>query len=177
MLFKHTDTTYGFTTFLFIGDKEEMRNTLYKSPVYFNKDSLDEFIDGIKPSHAGVTVHMVLNEMYDRYLVYLESFDFSVESLVTLSHECSHVASIAMVERDIGDFHNEGNFHAYLYLRDSIYRAFLYKLKEWDEKEKKKLTDENIESVVNPEEESTADVELKKEIEKEEKKGKKKKKK
>ena len=165
MLFKHIDTTYGFTTFLFIGDKEEMRNTLYKAPVYFSKDSLNEFVDGIKPSHAGLTVHMVLNETYDRYLIWMNNFDFSVESLVTLSHECLHVASLSMLQRDISDFTNEGNFHAMMYLHDSIFRSFLYELQKHDEKEKKKLT-ENIESVVNPEEESTADVELKKEIEK-----------
>jgi hypothetical protein len=172
MLFKYTDTCYGFTTFLFVGDKEELQNTAYKAPIYFGKESLDDFVSSIKPSHAGMTVHLVLNETYDRYLVWLPSFDFSVEALVTLSHECLHVASLALMQRDVSDFNNEGNFHAMMYLKDSIERAFLYALNRHAEKEKKKLN-ENIESVVNPQEESTADYEMKKEMEKEETKSKK----
>ena len=177
-IFTHYNETYGFYTYLFIGSKEEMLSELHKAPVYMNKESLLNLVDNMKSSDAGFTVDLVPEEGVRRYLVYIPEFEWIVNDLITVSHECMHVAQLSLLERGIGDLSNDSCFHCLIYLHDSIERAFLNKLKKWkEEEEKKKLTDDNIESVVNHEEESTADVELKKEIEKEEKKAKKKKKK
>ena len=122
-----------------------------------------------------VAVDVIPENGVKRYLICMESFDWIVNDIVTVTHEALHVAQLALIERGIVDLANDSCFHCMIYLHDSIERAFLNKLKKWKEEEDKenKTMDENIESVVNPEEESTADVELKKSIEKNKKKKKK----
>ena len=165
MLIKHFDNCFGFFTFLFIGSKEDALNSLYKSPIYFDKENLAEFVADIQDKDAGLTLPVPIKG-HDRYLIWMPEYNWYIEDFVTLSHECGHVASMAMFHRGIKEFQNDSTFHTFLYLKDSIYRDFLYQLKkELEKKEKNKVTD-NIESVVNPEEESTADYEIKKEIEK-----------
>ena len=176
-IFTNYNETYGFYTYLFIGSKEDMLNELHKSPVYMSKESLASLVDSIRSCDAGFTVDLVPENGVKRYLIRLENFEWIVDDLITVSHEAMHVAQLALLERGISDLSNDSCFHCMIYLHDSIERAFLTKLKKWKEEEEKKKLNDNIESVVNPEEESTADVELKKEIEKEEKKAKKNKKK
>jgi len=183
-LFSYYCECYGFYTYLFIGSKEDMLNELYKKPVFMNKESLTNLVNGIRSSDAGFTVDLIPENGVKRYLVCMESFDWIVNDIVTVGHEALHVAQLALLERGISDFANDSCFHCMIYLRDSIERTFLNKLRKWKEEEEKENhekenqnMDENIESIVNPEEESTADYEMKKEIEKESKNSKKKKKK
>ena len=159
MLLKHYDTCYGFTTYLFIGDKEETRNT-------FDKESLNDFVDSIQEKDSGLTLHIVVKGV-DRYIIWMPEFNWLVENFVTLSHECGHVACMALEHREINDLQNDSAFHSFLYLKDSIYRELLYKLRKEDLKkqESEKVEEVKMESIVNPEEESTADYELKKELE------------
>lgn len=172
-LFSYYCECYGFYTYLFLGSREDMLNELYKPPVRFNKESLNSMVDSIRSCDAGFTVDLVPEQGVKRYLICMPDFDWSIENIVTLSHEALHVAQLSLLERSITDFSNDSCFHCLIYLRDNIERALLVKLDKWRKEEEKKKMDENIESVVNPEEESTADVELKKEIEKSEKKNKK----
>lgn len=175
-LFSHYDSCYGVTVFLFLGSQEEMLKELIKSPVYFNKQSLEDLVCSIRSQDAGLTVEMRGEDSVARYMILMPSFTFEVDSYVTLQHECSHAAHLALLERHIKDFGSEDTYHCLIYFIDSIYRAFITKLNKWHEeetkkkeKEEKEKMNDNIESVVSNEEESTADVELKKEIEKKEK--------
>ena len=172
-LFQHYDSCYGVTVFLFLGSQDEMLKELTKSPVYFNKQSLEDLVTNIRGQDAGLTVEMRGNDEIARYLILLPDFSLSVDDLVTLQHECSHTAHLALLERHISDFKNEDCYHCLIYFTDSIFRALLTKLNTWIDKKNKeeenKMNDNNIESIVSNEEESTADVELKKEIEKKEK--------
>lgn len=181
-LFSHYCDCFGFYTYVFIGNQEEMLQELHKAPIHFNKESLASFVSSIKSSDAGLTVDLVPEEGSKKYLICLPGFERSVENIVTLSHETMHVAQLALLEREISDFQNDSCFHCIIYLHDSLFRVFLDKLNRWVDSEKKKEKEEetnmnnNIESVVSNEEESTADVELKKEIENKEKSKKNKKK-
>lgn len=175
-LFQHYDPCYGVTVFLFLGSQDEMLKELTKSPVYFNKQSLEDLVCSIRSQDAGLTVEMRGEDSVARYMVLMPSFTFDVDSYVTLQHECSHAAHLALLERHIKDFGQEDVYHCLIYFIDSIYRSFITKLNKWHEDEEKKKEEkdkenmnDNIESVVSNEEESTADVELKKEIEKKEK--------
>ena len=172
-LFSYYCETYGFYTYLFIGTKEDMLNELYKKPIYMNKESLANLVDNIKSSDAGFTVDLIPENGVKRYLVCMESFDWIVNDIVTVTHEALHVAQLALLERGIEDFSNDSCFHCLIYLHDSIERAFLNKLKKWKQEEENMNMEDSIESVTSPEEESTADVELKKEIERTKKKNKK----
>lgn len=177
-LFQHYDSCYGVTVFLFLGSQEEMLKELTKSPVYFNKQSLEDLILSIRSQDAGLTIEMRGNDSVARYLILLPDFTYEIDDYVTLQHECSHAAHLALLERHISDFKNEDCYHCLIYFTDSLYRAFMTKLNKWHEDEKKKkeqkecakmIEETAIERVVSNEEESTADVELKKEIEKKEK--------
>lgn len=175
-LFQHYDSCFGIQCYLFLGSQDEMLKELTKAPVYFNKNSLEAFVNSIRSADAGLTVQLQSEDGISRYLICMPGFDWSVDSIVTLGHEATHVAQLALIERTITDFSNDSCFHCLIYLRDSVERVFLNKLNKWHEdeekkkeKEEKEKMNDNIESVVSNEEESTADVELKKEIEKKEK--------
>ena len=168
-LFSYYCECYGFYVYLFLGSREDMLKELTKAPVRFNKESLNDLVDSIRSCDAGFTVDLIPEEGVKRYLICMPDFDWSIENIVTLSHETLHVAQLALLERSITDLSNDSCFHCLIYLRDSLERAFLTKLEKWKKEEEKKKMDENIESIVNPEEESTADVELKKDIEKKKK--------
>lgn len=179
-LFQHYCDCYGFQTYLFIGSQEEMLQELHKAPIHFNKESLNNFVSSIKSSDAGLTVDLIPEEGAKKYLICLPGFERSVDCITTLSHEVAHVAQLALLERTITDLQNDSCFHCFIYLHDSLFRVFLDKLNKWIDAEKKKdeakkkeedkeNMNDNIESVVSNEEESTADVELKKEIENKEK--------
>ena len=172
-LFSYYCECYGFQSYLFLGSKEDMLNELHKAPVRFNKESLSSLVDSIRSCDAGFTVDLVPEEGVKRYLICMPDFTWSIENIVTLSHEVLHVAQLALLERSITDLSNDSCFHCLIYLRDSLERAFLDKLEKWRKEKEKENMEDNIESVVNPEEESTADVELKKSIEKNKKKKKK----
>lgn len=176
-LFSHYDTCFGVTTYLFLGSQDDMLKELTKSPIYFNKQSLENLVANIRGQDAGLTVEMRGNDSIARYLILMPDFTYEIDDYVTLQHECSHAAHLALLERHISDFKNEDCYHCLIYFIDSLFRSFITKLNKWrDDEEKKKeekdkntMNDNNIESVVSNEEESTADVELKKEIEKKEK--------
>lgn len=177
-LFQHYDSCFGIQCYLFLGSQEEMLKELTKAPVYFNKNSLEDFVNSIRSADAGLTVQLQSEEGISRYLICMPGFDWSVDSIITLGHEATHVAQLALIERTITDFSNDSCFHCLIYLRDSVERVFLNKLNKWREDEKKKkeqkeyakmIEETAIERVVSNEEESTADVELKKEIENKEK--------
>lgn len=175
-LFSHYDSCFGVTTYLFLGSQDDMLKELTKSPIYFNKQSLEDLVANIRGQDAGLTVEMRGNDSIARYLILMPDFTYEIDDYVTLQHECSHTAHLALLERHISDFKNEDCYHCLIYFTDSLYRAFMTKLNKWHkdeekkkEKEEKEKMNDNIESVVSNEEESTADVELKKEIEKKEK--------
>lgn len=188
-LFRHYSDCFGVTVFLFLGSQEEMLKELTKAPVYFNKQSLEDLVANIRGQDAGLTIEMRGNDEIARYLILMPDFTLSVDDLVTLQHECSHAAHLALLERHIKNFGEEDCYHCLIYFTDSIFRALLTKLNAWIDKKNKeedknkeqeeyaKMIEETaIERVVSNEEESTADVELKKEIENKEKAKKKKKK-
>lgn len=175
-LFSHYDSCFGVTTYLFLGSQDDMLKELTKSPIYFNKQSLEDLVANIRGQDAGLTVEMRGNDSIARYLILMPDFTYEIDDYVTLQHECSHAAHLALLERHISDFKNEDCYHCLIYFTDSLYRAFMTKLNQWHkdeekkkEKEEKEKMNDNIESVVSNEEESTADVELKKDIEKKEK--------
>ena len=175
-LFSHYDSCFGVTTYLFLGSQDDILKELTKSPIYFNKQSLEDLVANIRGQDAGLTVEMRGNDSIARYLILMPDFTYEIDDYVTLQHECSHAAHLALLERHISDFKNEDCYHCLIYFTDSLYRAFMTKLNKWHkdeenkkEKEEKEKMNDNIESVVSNEEESTADVELKKEIEKKEK--------
>lgn len=175
-LFQHYDSCFGVTVFLFLGSQEEMFKELPKAPVYFDKNSLANLISTIRDQDAGLTVELRGEDSVARYMIMMPSFTFDVDDYVTLQHECSHACHLALLERHIKDFGQEDTYHCLIYFIDSLFRSFITKLNKWHEDEEKKKEEkdkenmnDNIESVVSNEEESTADVELKKEIEKKEK--------
>jgi hypothetical protein len=181
-LFQHYSDCFGVTVFLFLGSQEEMLKELTKAPVYFNKQSLEDLVCSIREQDAGLTCELRGEDAVARYLILMPGFDFEIDDYVTLDHEIAHAAHLALLERHIKDLANEDCFHCWLYFHDSLFRAFMTKLNKWREDEKKKEEKEKeqeeytkmieetaSERVVSNEEESTADVELKKEIENKEK--------
>lgn len=137
-IYANKSDTYGFFTYLMVCPKEQFVEEAIKSPIKLNKSDAEEFANTINDGYAGYTIPLTYDAC-DAYLIWMPEFVESVDSLVYLAHEVSHVAFKALLHRGWTDFDNETVQHSQMYLKDAIFKDFLIKLeKEVESPVKKK---------------------------------------
>ena len=106
--------------YLFIGERNEFVEHLEKK---YNL-SCDKQID----RSAGFAFRFIGGDDVDYgYAIWIEKFDYSVESYPVLAHECLHIADFMLKDRQIKETEENNEILAYTF--DFIFRSFLKKIK------------------------------------------------
>lgn len=129
--YMYYNDTYGFCTFLYVGEPEDFVKTCTKSPVTLSKEAAESFYSGIaSKDSAGYTLALADSEdgTPNCWLIYLKDRDDPVSMIATLSHECSHVAFFALEVRNWSNFNTLDTQHTQIYLSDAIFENFLNKM-------------------------------------------------
>jgi hypothetical protein len=121
-IYKLSNDTYDFTTWLFIGKQSDMDEWLQKKFKY-TPDGKDT-----SAYHAGEAFKLTDGDgkIYGHF-IWLPEFTFTCEDYATLSHESLHVAVHALYDRGI-EMISENRSETLNYLHHSIYRGFLRQL-------------------------------------------------
>lgn len=131
--------TYGFATYLVICDREDFQELSRKAPLKLNAEDAKNLLESVDPSTAGFTITLTCSNNVDAYLIWLPTYDNTIDDLVTLAHEVSHVAFFALKHRGWSGFEDTDKQHSQMYLKDTIFRSFLMKLDaEYQKTTKKK---------------------------------------
>ena len=121
-VYEYFNDTYGFTTYLFIGEYTKCVEWMCKKFNYKGDD------DDTDTNYCGLS--WVLSGKDGEilgYFIWMPKFAFTIDDYVTLSHESLHTAVKALHHRGIvlqGTDTEQLN-----YLQDAVYRTFLTKLK------------------------------------------------
>ena len=124
-MYRYYNDTYLSTIYIGIGAWDELKPVCKKKGPEISDKLWNEMGEELLDGATGTTFDLVTEGEKNIYFIYMPAFDSSVESLVTLSHECGHAAHFALVKRGWAHLDNIDSFHSLLYFKDAIYSNLL----------------------------------------------------
>lgn len=136
-LYTYINDTYGFPTYLYIGqDIDELKKQVKKTALC-TEDVLNECLNEMENGADGVTLTLTTEYGKQIHFIYLPQWSGTAEDYSTLSHELGHVAHQALSHRGWTDLINKDVFHGYLYLHDVLLTNFIKQINATLKKNKK----------------------------------------
>ena len=127
-VFKYTNDTYGFTTWLFVGSYDDMTQWLQKKFKYAGNDQQ------VKNHYAEAFQLSDDQGVVCGHFIWMPSFDFTCRDYGVLVHETLHVAVQALSDRNVIAVLN-GESEALNYLQEVIFEKLLVQLNKERKKE------------------------------------------
>jgi hypothetical protein len=130
-VYEYYNDTYGFFTYLYIGDTSSFIEACQKDPISLSKESAESLLSSLSSKSSVGCTFALANEENGHpscWLIYVNSSVDTTPFLTTLSHECSHTAFFALEARGWSTFNTLDTQHTQIYLSDAIYENFLNKM-------------------------------------------------